>query len=303
MSAVLGWLLPLQGVGAVILVATWAAAGVMNDRTAATRRALWAVAFAILLILPLARLALHPAGASVSRVLAATLVSLWGSGAIVVMLKQVLDLRAAKRLKQEASPLRTGPWPETARALSSEPHDLRLASSNTPAVAGVLTPVVLIPSQMQGLDANSRRAVLLHEFAHIARADTAVLVVAGLARALYWPNPLVWLGHQTLRDEMERAADDAVLASGVPCTTYAAQLVATARAQLDKAGRVAARGLRPRVEAILDRSRRRAGLTPSRRFAVTRLALTAIVFATLVTACEATSHGAEPATPGDPVAD
>src|SRR5690606_18119326 len=74
------------------------------------------------------------------------------------------------------------------------------------------------------------RAVLLHELAHIRRNDWLVQLLAGVLRAVYWFNPLVWLACARLRLESERACDDAVIGHGVNRTAYAAQLLALARA-------------------------------------------------------------------------
>ena len=48
--------------------------------------------------------------------------------------------------------------------------------------------------------------------------------------ALLWFHPLVWLAVTRLRAEAEQAADDCVIASGVPGITYAAHLLEIARA-------------------------------------------------------------------------
>jgi beta-lactamase regulating signal transducer with metallopeptidase domain len=40
-------------------------------------------------------------------------------------------------------------------------------------------------------------------------------------RAIHWCNPVVWRGCNRLREESERACDDAVLAGGVEAPRYA----------------------------------------------------------------------------------
>src|SRR5262249_47808385 len=74
------------------------------------------------------------------------------------------------------------------------------------------------------------RVVLTHEFAHIKRWDWPVQLVAELARAVYWFNPLFWLICRQLRSESEHACDDVVLNTGFDAKDYAAHLLDLARA-------------------------------------------------------------------------
>jgi len=132
----------------------------------------------------------------------------------------------------------------------------------SPVSWGVLRPIILLSEDMveKPLDAE---AIIAHELAHVARFDWLNLLVARIATATFWFNPLVWLlarqGHQ-LREE---AADDAVLCANVPNTDYAALLVGTARHE-GKGLLLAANGVAPgkgslslRVRRILEPRMRR----------------------------------------------
>jgi hypothetical protein len=95
--------------------------------------------------------------------------------------------------------------------------------------SGVVTPVVLLPSCSAAWPAERRAAALLHEFAHVERWDCATQLVARLACAVYWFNPLIWVAARALRDEREHAADDRVLGAGIRASDYAGLLLDVAR--------------------------------------------------------------------------
>jgi hypothetical protein len=67
--------------------------------------------------------------------------------------------------------------------------------------------------------------VLLHEMAHLRRADLVPHLIAQVATALYWFNPLVWMAGRRLRAESERACDDLVLGLGTRPSQYARHLL------------------------------------------------------------------------------
>lgn len=74
------------------------------------------------------------------------------------------------------------------------------------------------------------KAALLHEVAHIQRGDYLVQILADIVCALYFLNPFAWLLNTTLRNEAERAADDAALLRGKMFPSdYAAHLLAVIR--------------------------------------------------------------------------
>lgn len=99
----------------------------------------------------------------------------------------------------------------------------------TPMASGLIRPIVLLPDAALRWPRARRRAVLRHEFAHIRRADAWTLLIARIARMLYWYNPLVWLAGEHLRSASEEACDAVVATRELPPMAYADLLVGLAR--------------------------------------------------------------------------
>jgi beta-lactamase regulating signal transducer with metallopeptidase domain len=95
-------------------------------------------------------------------------------------------------------------------------------------VTGLIVPVILLPLDAETWSAERRRIVLAHELAHVASRDCLASVIAQLAVAIHWFDPLVWLAARRLRIERELAADDQVIAKGVLASSYAEHLLALA---------------------------------------------------------------------------
>jgi beta-lactamase regulating signal transducer with metallopeptidase domain len=94
-----------------------------------------------------------------------------------------------------------------------------------PVVWGIRRCRLLLPAAARHWGGEQLRSVLLHELAHSKRRDTFAQLLAQIACALHWFNPLVWLAAWRLAVERERACDDLVLASGVRPSVYAGHLL------------------------------------------------------------------------------
>jgi beta-lactamase regulating signal transducer with metallopeptidase domain len=110
-------------------------------------------------------------------------------------------------------------------------HGTALLTSNelaSPISWGLMRPVILLNKRAVEA-AGEAEAIIAHELAHVARMDWAKLLLARVATALFWFNPLVWLLAREAHQLREEAADDSVLAADIVDTDYAQLLVGVAR--------------------------------------------------------------------------
>ncbi len=136
-----------------------------------------------------------------------------------------------RRIVRRARPLDSQDWVaplfEIADRLGLEqsPRLLQSADARMPFACGVLEPTIVLPAESESWSLDRRRAVLLHELAHVRRHDLLGHALARLVCAVYWFHPLVWTAAKRLRSESERACDDLALACGTRATDYAEHLL------------------------------------------------------------------------------
>ena len=110
-------------------------------------------------------------------------------------------------------------------------HGTALLTSNelaSPISWGLMRPVILLNNRAVEASGEAE-AIIAHELAHVARLDWVKLLLARIATALFWFNPLVWVLAREAHQLREEAADDAVLAADIADTDYAELLVGVAR--------------------------------------------------------------------------
>jgi len=206
------------------------------------------------------------------------LVLAWLIGALVIVSRLLVGMVVVRR---SASGPHGGPgseWLDLLRDVARElgvRRRVALRIARTPAVPitwGIVRPVVLLPNEAQEWSRRRRRAVMLHELAHVARFDALTQVIAQLVLAVNWFNPLAWFAVARLRAERERACDDVVLMHGTRATDYAEELLQLARtlwpaAERGLASLAMAREveLEGRLIAVLDPCRQRTALSVGAR--------------------------------------
>jgi beta-lactamase regulating signal transducer with metallopeptidase domain len=89
---------------------------------------------------------------------------------------------------------------------------LSSAMADTPAVAGWLRPVILLPAAtVAGLTVEQLETILAHEIAHIRRHDYLVNLLQVLIETLLFYHPAVWWVSARIRLERELCCDDEVI--------------------------------------------------------------------------------------------
>jgi beta-lactamase regulating signal transducer with metallopeptidase domain len=103
----------------------------------------------------------------------------------------------------------------------------------TPAVVGILRPVVLLPiSAVSELSTSQLESILVHELAHVRRLDVVVNMLQRLVEVFLFFHPAVWFISGRIRIERENCCDDWVLSLGASPVEYAGALIRIAEASL-----------------------------------------------------------------------
>jgi beta-lactamase regulating signal transducer with metallopeptidase domain len=157
------------------------------------------------------------------------LILFWIAGGAATLLPGLLALLASRRLQRSAPPAEiVNLWREVA-GKAAAPAPVRISRDvATPGIASVFFPEVLLPAAALEWEEERLLSVLRHEFHHIRRGDARLRWLGRVARSLLWFHPMAWWVQSRLVIAQERAADDAVIAAGIPAPEYAGHLLALA---------------------------------------------------------------------------
>ena len=217
----------------------------------------------------------------------AMVLAIWGAVLFAITCSLAWSALTVRRIVRHARVLDTPEWlaplweVSDRFGLEEAPRLLRSDEAKMPFACGLLTPTIVLPAECEGWTLDRRRAVLLHELAHVRRHDLVGHTLGRLVCAVYWFHPLVWTAAKQLRAESERACDDLALSCGTRATDYAEHLLdivtsvrrdATPSVALAMARRKEFEG---RMLAILDPQLHRAA--PSRRQTTALIVVLALI--------------------------
>jgi beta-lactamase regulating signal transducer with metallopeptidase domain/HEAT repeat protein len=159
------------------------------------------------------------------------LLLIWAAVLAVIAGSLGYSALVVRRIVKRARPLDSEDWltplweVSDRLALDEPPRLLRSEDAKMPFACGFFTATIVLPAECDGWSLDRRRAVLLHELAHVRRHDLVGHTLGRVACAVYWFHPLVWTAAKQLRSESERACDDLALGCGARATDYAEHLL------------------------------------------------------------------------------
>ena len=194
----------------------------------------------------------------------------WLTGFVLVLLSFSAARLRLRRIASTARVITDGRWVAMLGRIRSTGEFTRHVTllesdgATMPMTWGLISPVLLLPSNTGKWSDWECRNILLHELAHIDRLDCLTQMVAQVACALYWFNPLAWFAARRMCVERELACDDRVIGMGSLPSQYAGQLLEVARSlrPARATAHAAIAMARPsqlsgRLTAVLDRERNR----------------------------------------------
>jgi GWxTD domain-containing protein len=159
------------------------------------------------------------------------LVPLWMAGVLLCYLRSAVGWAGALRLRRRGVCAAPEFWQGRVHALAARIRIsrpvllLESCIAEIPVTLGWFRPVILLPvGLLAGLPAEQVEAILMHELAHIRRADFAVNLLLSFVEGLLFYHPAVWWISRVVRTEREHCCDDAVVAGRFDARTYAAAL-------------------------------------------------------------------------------
>ncbi|HUB18591.1 MAG TPA: M56 family metallopeptidase [Acidobacteriaceae bacterium] len=232
--------------GLLIALGAWLLLRVMGRQNSGTRFAVWLVALAGVVALPLlSGLSLAGPGSAHSLPIpiphahpeiavpawwAAAFFLLWVAIAALALARVLAGVWQVRRIRRSCEEVPAASIdPELQGLLAASKRPVRLLTSEgvrVPAALGFRNPAIVIPAwALRDLTAAELRPILIHELAHLRRHDDWTNLLQKFVRAVLFFHPAVWWIDARLSLEREMACDDVVLAATGNPRAYAGCLI------------------------------------------------------------------------------
>ncbi|PCJ23300.1 MAG: hypothetical protein COA96_12065 [SAR86 cluster bacterium] len=99
----------------------------------------------------------------------------------------------------------------------------------SPMSFGLISPIILLPTDASNWNESTLEDVLVHEASHIARLDWLTMLFSHLLTSVFWFNPLVWLARAQINEAAEQTCDSAIISYGKDGVYYAEELLRLAK--------------------------------------------------------------------------
>jgi bla regulator protein BlaR1 len=142
----------------------------------------------------------------------------WLSGSLLITIYTASSLIKIKRNISKNINNRSVPINrvlENCEALLKTNNRVQIVLTNnitSPSLFGILAPKILIPTHMvEKLSEEEMKFIILHELCHLKRKDLLLSWFIIILKTIYWFNPIIILGLNTMKADCELACDMKVL--------------------------------------------------------------------------------------------
>jgi beta-lactamase regulating signal transducer with metallopeptidase domain len=237
--------------GFLVAIFAWVLLRLLRRQNSGTRFAVWFLALVTIAILPVLDVfgagqasmlepmrsiasragSMHPA-ITIPESWAVFVFLVWALGVCVALVRLFAGLWQLRQLRQSCTAIAASdldPLVRTTVDSISASRSVTVATSDSvrvPAAIGFWKRTIILPAwTLRELPPSDLNVILLHEFAHLRRADEWTNLFQKIVRAIFFFNPAVWWIESQLSVEREMACDDAVLAETANPHGYATCLV------------------------------------------------------------------------------
>ncbi len=227
--------------GLLIALCAWMLLRLMSRANAGTRFAVWLVALAGVVGLPMlgglgtagrVLSAVPHAEVTVTGIWAVVFVALWIPVACVALARVIAGVWQIHTIREscnEVEVVSLDPALQEAMRQPGMERRVRLLVSDkakVPAAIGFKNAAIVLPAWcLREMSAEELLPILIHEMAHLRRRDDWTNLLQKLVRAVLFFHPAVWWIDARLSLEREMACDDAVLAATGNARAYAGSLI------------------------------------------------------------------------------